>query len=163
MSKLWKAIQKASYALAGFSMAAVIVLIFINVIYRYILKSGIPWCEEVTRFMFIATIFFSINIMVSTKSALRVDILDSVLHGTVKFLLERLIALLTLVALAVFTLSGIQLTQAGSLSVSPSLRIPMYYVYALLPLGYLLALIETVRQEVIAIRAFCARRKEEQQ
>ena len=51
--------------------------------------------------------------------------------------------------------------QAGSLSVSPSLRIPMYYVYALLPLGYFLALIETIRQEVLAIKEFCTKRKEE--
>ena len=68
---------------------------------------------------------------------------------------------MTLAALAVFTLSGISLVQAGSLSVSPSLRIPMYYVYALLPLGYFLALIETIRQEVLAIKEFCTKRKEE--
>ena len=114
-----------------------------------------------TRFMFIATIFFTLNIMVANKAALRVDILDNLLHGTAKFILERIIALLTLAALAVFTLSGISLVQAGSLSVSPSLRIPMYYVYALLPLGYFLALIETIRQEVLAIKEFCAKRKEE--
>ena len=85
----------------------------------------------------------------------------NLLHGTAKFILERIIALLTLAALAVFTLSGISLVQAGSLSVSPSLRIPMYYVYALLPLGYFLALIETIRQEVLAIKEFCTKRKEE--
>lgn len=99
--------------------------------------------------------------MVANKAALRVDILDNLLHGTAKFILERIIALLTLAALAVFTLSGISLVQAGSLSVSPSLRIPMYYVYALLPLGYFLALIETIRQEVLAIKEFCTKRKEE--
>ena len=37
----------------------------------------------------------------------------------------------------------------------------MYYVYALLPLGYFLALIETIRQEVLAIKEFCAKRNEE--
>ena len=160
MSKVWKAIQKVTYAISGFSMFAVIILIFINSLCRYI-KYSIPWCEEMTRFMFIATIFFTLNIMVANKAALRVDILDNLLHGTAKFILERIIALLTLAALAVFTLSGISLVQAGSLSVSPSLRIPMYYVYALLPLGYFLALIETIRQEVLAIKEFCAKRKEE--
>ena len=155
MSKVWKTIQKVTYAISGFSMFAVIILIFINSLCRYIFKYSIPWCEEMTRFMFIATI------LVANKAALRVDILDNLLHGTAKFILERIIALLTLAALAVFTLSGISLVQAGSLSVSPSLRIPMYYVYALLPLGYFLALIETIRQEVLAIKEFCAKRKEE--
>ena len=161
MSKVWKTIQKVTYAISGFSMFAVIILIFINSLCRYIFKYSIPWCEEMTRFMFIATIFFTLNIMVANKAALRVDILDNLLHGTAKFILERIIALLTLAALAVFTLSGISLVQAGSMSVSPSLRIPMYYVYALLPLGYFLALIETIRQEVLAIKEFCAKRKEE--
>lgn len=107
MSKVWKAIQKVTYAISGFSMFAVIILIFINSLCRYIFKYSIPWCEEMTRFMFIATIFFTLNIMVANKAALRVDILDNLLHGTAKFILERIIALLTLAALAVFTLSGI--------------------------------------------------------
>lgn len=105
MSKVWKTIQKVTYAISGFSMFAVIILIFINSLCRYIFKYSIPWCEEMTRFMFIATIFFTLNIMVANKAALRVDILDNLLHGTAKFILERIIALLTLAALAVFTLS----------------------------------------------------------
>ena len=101
MSKVWKTIQKVTYAISGFSMFAVIILIFINSLCRYIFKYSIPWCEEMTRFMFIATIFFTLNIMVANKAALRVDILDNLLHGTAKFILERIIALLTLAALAV--------------------------------------------------------------
>lgn len=96
MSKVWKTIQKVTYAISGFSMFAVIILIFINSLCRYIFKYSIPWCEEMTRFMFIATIFFTLNIMVANKAALRVDILDNLLHGTAKFILERIIALLTL-------------------------------------------------------------------
>lgn len=99
MSKVWKTIQKVTYAISGFSMFAVIILIFINSLCRYIFKYSIPWCEEMTRFMFIATIFFTLNIMVANKAALRVDILDNLLHGTAKFILERIIALLTLAAL----------------------------------------------------------------
>ncbi len=64
MSKVWKTIQKVTYAISGFSMFAVIILIFINSLCRYIFKYSIPWCEEMTRFMFIATIFFTLNIMV---------------------------------------------------------------------------------------------------
>lgn len=73
MSKVWKTIQKVTYAISGFSMFAVIILIFINSLCRYIFKYSIPWCEEMTRFMFIATIFFTLNIMVANKAALRVD------------------------------------------------------------------------------------------
>ena len=68
MSKVWKAIQKVTYAISGFSMFAVIILIFINSLCRYIFKYSIPWCEEMTRFMFIATIFFTLNIMVANKA-----------------------------------------------------------------------------------------------
>ena len=48
MSKVWKTIQKVTYAISGFSMFAVIILIFINSLCRYIFKYSIPWCEEMT-------------------------------------------------------------------------------------------------------------------
>ena len=135
MSKVWKTIQKVTYAISGFSMFAVIILIFINSLCRYIFKYSIPWCEEMTRFMFIATIFFTLNIMVANKAALRVDILDNLLHGTAKFILERIIALLTLAALAVFTLSGIFLVQAGSPVVHPHPPGPHVLFLRPLPFG----------------------------
>ena len=144
MRKLWSGIQKITYALAGFTMMAVIALIFVNVLCRYFFLYSIPWCEEVTRYMFIATIFLTINIMVTQHAELRVDLLDNFLKGKAKFFVSRIVDVIVLIALGFFTYSGYQLMLAGRISVSPSLHIPMYFVYALLPLGYALTFISTV-------------------
>lgn len=160
MGKIWKAIQNATFVLAAACMAVVIVLIFINVLCRYIFLYSIPWCEELTRYMFIAVIFLTLNIMVQQKAALRIDILDNVLGETGKFILGRISSILILFALGVLTASGIQLTLAGKLTMSPSLHLPMYVVYVLMPIGYGLTFIEVVRQEVAAIKEFVQKRKE---
>lgn len=148
MGKLWKIIQQATHALAALCMLAVILLIFINVISRYITHYSIPWCEEATRYMFIMVIFFTLNIMVAQKAALRVDIIDNYVKGKPRVVLSLIQTLLTVVALGVFTYSGIMLVEIGKTSVSPALHIPMNFVYAILPLGYFLALIEVIKKEV---------------
>lgn len=159
MRKVWNGIQKVTYALAGFTMMAVILLIFINVLCRYFFLYSIPWCEEVTRYMFIATIFLTLNVMVTQRAELRVDLLDNFLKGKAKFVVSRIIDLIVLVTLGFLTYSGIQLASAGKISVSPSLHIPMYFIYALIPLGYGLTMISTIVNTVDDWRAF---RKEAQ-
>lgn len=154
MAKLWNIIQRISYAVAAFCMFAVILLIFINVLCRYVFSFSISWSEEMTRYMFIGTLFFTLNIMVSQNAALRVDILDNFIHNQrSKHILNLITYVLTVVALLVFTLSGVMLVQAGLTSVSPSMHIPMWIIYAMMPLGYFLALIEVLRKIAAEIRA----------
>ena len=154
MAKLWNIIQRISYAVAAFCMFAVILLIFINVLCRYVFSFSISWSEEMTRYMFIGTLFFTLNIMVSQNAALRVDILDNFIHNQrSKHILNLITYVLTVVALIVFTLSGVMLVQAGLTSVSPSMHIPMWIIYAMMPLGYFLALIEVLRKIAAEIRA----------
>ncbi len=154
MAKLWNIIQRISYAVAAFCMFAVILLIFINVLCRYVFSFSISWSEEMTRYMFIGTLFFTLNIMVSQNAALRVDILDNFIHNQrSKHILNLITYVLTVVALLVFTLSGVMLVQAGLTSVSPSMHIPMWIIYAMMPLGYFLALIEVLRKIATEIRA----------
>ena len=154
MAKLWNIIQRISYAVAAFGMFAVILLIFINVLCRYVFSFSISWSEEMTRYMFIGTLFFTLNIMVSQNAALRVDILDNFIHNQrSKHILNLITYVLTVVALLVFTLSGVMLVQAGLTSVSPSMHIPMWIIYAMMPLGYFLALIEVLRKIAAEIRA----------
>lgn len=154
MAKLWNIIQRISYAVAAFCMFAVILLIFINVLCRYVFSFSISWSEEMTRYMFIGTLFFTLNIMVSQNAALRVDILDNFIHNQrSKHILNLITYVLTVVALLVFTLSGVMLVQAGLTSVSPSMHIPMWIIYSMMPLGYFLALIEVLRKIAAEIRA----------
>lgn len=144
MQKVWNLIQRITYALAGFTMLAVIVLIFVNVLCRYFFLYSIPWCEEVTRYMFIATIFLTLNIMVSQRAELRVDLLDNFLKGKAKLIVSFIVYLIVLITLGIMTYSGIMLTAAGKISVSPSLHLPMYIVYGLIPLGYGLTIISVM-------------------
>lgn len=152
MTKLWKLVQRITYALSAACMAIVILLIFVNVVCRYITHYSIPWCEEATRYMFVAVIFLTLNIMIAQGSALRVDIIDNYVKGKGKILLSVIQTVLTVVTLGVFTYSGIMLMQAGKTSISPAMHIPMYLIYALMPLGYFLALIEVIHQEVVFVR-----------
>ena len=71
MKKIGETSEKISGAISAFAMISVVVLIFINVVCRYFLDYSIPWCEELTRYMFIAVIFLTLNIMVSQGAALK--------------------------------------------------------------------------------------------
>lgn len=142
-------------------MFAVIALTFTNVICRYITHYSIPWCEELTRYFFIGVIFLTLNIMVSQKSALRVDIIDNFVKGKKKLIVGIVNAVLTVIALGVFTLSGLSLMQVGEASSSPAMHIPMQFIYALLPIGYFLALIEVIHQQVVEIKEYKNQKRRE--
>lgn len=160
MEKIWKWIQKVTHALSAACMVLVIVLIFVNVICRYITHYSIPWCEEATRYIFIGVIFLTLNIMVAQGSALRVDIIDNYVKGRGVVILSVIQTILTVVMLGVFTYSGLMLMQIGKTSISPALHIPMIFVYAVMPLGYFLALIEAIRQEIVLLRGLSGRKEE---
>ena len=98
MVNIWKWIQRVTYALSAACMAIVILLIFINVICRYITHYSIPWCEEATRYMFVAVIFLTLNTMIAQGSALRVDIIDNYVKGKGKLFLSIIQTILTVVA-----------------------------------------------------------------
>ena len=146
--KRWRMFQNLINNITGILMFVVMLLIFIQVLIRFVFIYSIPWSEELSRFLNIYIIFLSINLTIRNNMPIKIDFLDSLLNGKVKLNLRILVDIISMLILVVAAYSGYKLFIIGFKSISPGLGIPLYIVYAVIPLGYGLSVIETALQIV---------------
>ena len=120
---------------------------FLQVIMRYVFNTPLTWPEELSRYMWIWTVFFSMSYTIYMRNMLRVDVLAEFLPEKVRQVLEICIQFLSLGIYSVFTYYSLIVYRSLVVSgrVSPALRIPMYLVYSALCIGFFLSVVRTIK------------------
>lgn len=126
------------YLLVG-SLVVTVFIIFIQIIARYVFNSSLSWSEELARYIFIWQIWLGASLGVRERKHIRIEIIFDIFKGKRKQYVDGL-ATLIWIALCIFlTVSGTQLTLNlfRLHSLSAALRIPIYFIYATLPVSCL--------------------------
>ncbi len=126
---------------AGTILAAMTILVFLTVIYRYFLLAPISWGEEMSRFLFIAVSMLGAALAMKDRSHFAITILIAKFPARIQAWLEGLIALGTTVLLGIVINKGWGLTLLNRNQESPALGVPMSIPYAAVPLGASLMLV----------------------
>ena len=132
--------------IGGVLLAAMVFLIVIQVVARYVAGSSLSWSEEISRYLFIWVVMFGTVIGVHDGS-----------HVAVEFLLKRLPATLYRLATIGYTLClcvlAVVMSVYGSIiasdvyrQLSPATRVPMTYVYAAVPICSAIMLVHLAAQ-----------------
>lgn len=133
---------------AGALMAGMVILVFANVVGRYVFSAAIGWSEEVSRFLFIWMVLLGAVLAFARREHVGLDLLVQILPGRWKRLVVVAADLVVVAALAFLTRGGVEMT-ADSLEsgwVSSAVPIPYGYVYLVVPLGAgLMLLLATLR------------------
>jgi TRAP-type C4-dicarboxylate transport system permease small subunit len=116
------------------ALFAMVVTTLIGVLDRFLLGLGLPWPEELARFLLIWTSLLAAAIAAKHRS-----------HFGLTFLSERLgcrwqdvIDALCIAALIIVAWEGFRLASFFHLQRSPALNLPMSYVYASVPVSSVL-------------------------
>jgi TRAP-type C4-dicarboxylate transport system permease small subunit len=125
---------------AGTILAAMTILVFLTVIYRYFLLSPISWGEEMSRFMFIALAMLGAALAVKDRSHFTITILTARFPASVRIWLQVGIALGTSLLLGIVIDKGWRLTLLNQNQESPALGVPMSIPYSAVPVGAMLML-----------------------
>ena len=159
MKKLWDGIQNIIEFISAILILVMIALLFANSISRYLFDYSFAWCEEICRFFLIAIVFLGINIAIKKQVLLKIDILETSLHGnSLARLLKIALAILAVVTQIFFTYSGFcYLIEAGMLSKSSALAIPMWCVYLVVPFGYLFAICQELIELAKSVKTMNAK------
>lgn len=139
-----------SCALLMFMMAAII---FAQVIFRYVFGTPLSWSEELGRYIFVWMSFLGMAVAIHKGSHVALDILVSYLKNTSKKTLMIINNLLVLLFSVILTYSGFKLVQLGVNQTSPTLKIPMEFVYIVIPISGML-LLYFVMSQLIQILKF---------
>jgi C4-dicarboxylate transporter DctQ subunit len=135
----------------GFLAGAIItcsLLLFLNVVMRYVFLLPIYWAEEFVRYLMVWLIFIGASQVTQWGGHVAVDIVPRVLSKRGNAILAfavNLICILFCMILAYLSLQQmLRVMRAGQ--ISPALEIPMWIAYLSIPAGTILMLIRFLQQ-----------------
>ena len=129
---------------------AIVVIMFIQVIMRYVFKSSLAWSEEVSRYLFIWMVFTGISYGVKNGLHMKIDLLEYFVPK-----LKKPLGIIADLAFFIFTCymikPGINVVKAikASGQTSPAGEVPMEIVYTSLLIGFTLVVIRIIQKYVL--------------
>lgn len=132
----------------AFTLSLSVLIIFAQVIMRYVLGSSLSWSEELARYLFLWEIWLGASFAVKHNKHLRADVLQTVLPKKFKYPIEVLYTVIWL-AFCIFlayksTVLVSTISRVGQLSAA--MRLPMKYAYASVPAGCILMSIRLIQK-----------------
>lgn len=133
--------NKAEERLLIFSLVFNVLLIFVQVVMRTVFRNSLSWSEELARYLFIWQIWLGTSIAVRENEHIRVTLIYSfVKNKFMQRVIHTLADLIWFAFCAFMTVNGNTLLQSmiSRNATSSGLRIPLAFVYVVLPLASLL-------------------------
>ncbi len=144
LNKFSEGINKVINWFLTIALAVMVCVYFAAVFFRFVLNSGIPWAEEITRYLNVMLVLFGSGVAARNREHINVSALESGIKN--KNVKRWLFVLQYLLFGAYFLFTGyVGFGFAGKIAhISPSLRIPMSVMYGLV----------SVASVVIAVQSF---------
>lgn len=125
----------------GTSLVMCTLLVNINVLMRYIMRSPLFWCEEVVTGLFVWTVFIGSAYAYRTHAHLGVDILVNMMPAKMKKVVTVIVQILELGVLIMLTNISVQYVVNTWGKLTNTLRVPSWYISIAVPVGFGLSLI----------------------
>ncbi len=132
--------RAVEYAVTAMLIVMVIV-VFLQVIFRFIVKSAIPWSEELARYLLVWISFLGASIGVKRKGHIGIAAVVNVLPGRVKIIVSLIANALSMGFFVIIVIWGHKILGVVASQLSPAMEISMALPYAAILTGGILMLI----------------------
>jgi len=129
------AFVRLNQALVVALMGSMALLVFLNVVTRYVFNHSIIWVEELTQYEMIWVAYLGAGLALREGRHVAVDTLQDLLPALPRKLLRTLIAIALAVFLLVLTVLGFQIVAFTWNQETPVLNVPTGLPYLAVPLG----------------------------
>jgi TRAP-type transport system small permease protein len=120
----------------------IVALVFLNVVGRYFLHAPIRWSDEVAQFLFLWLSYLGALAALMGGRHYSFPNLINMLPANLRLAAKTASDLIVLAMLAILVWGGVVLVDLLHYQRSPAIDLPVYYVYAALPLvSFLMALV----------------------
>ena len=119
-------------------LAAMSILIFTNVSLRYLTNASIIWADEVARYMMIWMTFLGSGLVLRTGGHVAITNLHDMSAPIIQRLLRLIVTLLLLAFFVMFIWKGMEYALLMQRQLTPATRISFTWIYAAMPVGFLL-------------------------
>ncbi|MED4206528.1 TRAP transporter small permease [Neobacillus mesonae] len=131
MQKISKICNKFLNVCISLSLASMSIMVFGNVILRYIFNSGITWSEEMSRFLFVWMVFLGAIACLKDNMHLGVDLVVNALPPKLKKIAFVISNLLVLYVLWLLLVGSWKMTLLNMNSTAPATGLPLAYLYGI--------------------------------
>ncbi len=128
-------------ALGLFFLAAMVIVVALQVFSRYASETPVSWTEEAARYSLIWLTFIGSSMAIRTRGHFAVELLVHKLPDRLKAVAEFVLLLVMAVFAWVMLTKGASILPIVHYQTSPALDIPMSWVYSSIPVGAGLMLI----------------------
>jgi C4-dicarboxylate transporter DctQ subunit len=137
MSKLEAMLSRTEEFLLGVLLTTASIVLFANVVARYVFNWGFPWAEELVRYEIIWMVFLGGSIAARQGLHIGVDLLVRFAPLPLRKPINILINLISLTFCSLILYYGASLISQTRMfgQVSPALQVPMWMVQLAIPLG----------------------------
>lgn len=128
-------------------MSAMTLIIFIQVVMRYVFQNSLSWSEELARYLFIWLVYIGISYGCKIMKHIKIDAALRLFPEKARPYVVILGDLCVLTFSVYIVLTGIQFLgfQSSMGKISPALKIPVEFISAAPMVGFALASIRTIQ------------------
>ncbi len=134
------------------TMAFMLFFTFIQVVARYLFESSLVYSEELSRYLFVWTVFLGLPVVAKRGGHMAVTALSSRLKGTAARAMSIAAYLIGIVFMATMVIQGFEMVQRTSQQLSPAMEISMSYVYLAIPIGCLFMMLQMISDLCVLLR-----------
>jgi TRAP-type C4-dicarboxylate transport system permease small subunit len=145
-------IVKCVLAIAGIFMAVLLTSVFMQVVFRYVLRRPLSWSEELARYTFVWISLLGAAAVIPKSLTQGIDLLVKQLPESVQMVVGVITRLLMAVFCAILAFKGYELTGIVHMQTSAAMSLPMSYVYFAVPVSAVLMIVILYLDSVITYR-----------
>lgn len=122
-------------------MTTLLVLGVAQILFRFLLNFSLSWTEELSRYTFILMVYVGAALAFKRNKHVRVEIIDQYVSPKVLEHVKTFNEVLIIIFLVLVGYKGFGIVQNSYYmnQISPALRIPMYVVYGIIPLTFIIS------------------------
>ena len=142
--------------LCAIAIAVMSVVVFVQVVFRFIVKSSLPWSEELSRYLQVYITFFGTAYGIQTGAHLGIEAFTHLLPKGGRKLLASLVQIVSMLVCTLILKLGVDIvmSQMASGQVSPAMRIPMWVIYGAIPMGMAFCVIRYIVEIYHSVKNF---------
>ncbi len=130
--------------IAAIMLALMVIIIFLQVIFRSLIKSAIPWSEELARYLMVWISFLGSSIAVKRKGHIGVGLLLEVLPDNIRKWVLLSADILMVIFFATVSILGLRILNTVKTQVSPAMELSMAIPYSAVFAGGTLMLLYSI-------------------
>ncbi len=144
LNSILQPVRKVVYVAVVSMFALQVVVVFAQVIWRFVFNDPFSWSEELARYLQVWIVLLAASVCINEGSHLAVDYLVHYLPFRQRKNLALLVAILMMVFVAVLIVAGTKMMLTARSQTSPALNVSMSAIYLVFPVAGALMWLESL-------------------